>query len=122
MKLLVKFIFKDMDNFRSKLIIYRLRQRNFESHFNLPQHPSSASTNESTMILEHNGGGVSDVAMEQSCRPFHCSNHVVTPFMNVHFSVIHSRTLLENLLSVIVTHSSVSLTFTDTSARVWHLR
>ena len=44
------------------------------------------------------------------------------PFMDVHFGVIHSRTQLENLLSVIVTHSSVLLTSPDTPARVWHLR
>ena len=36
-----------------------------------------------------------------------CSNHTVTPFMDVLFGVIHTRTLLENLLSVLVTHSSV---------------
>ena len=42
--------------------------------------------------------------------------------MDVLFDVIHSRTLLENLLSVIVTHSSVLLTSPDTPARVWHLR
>ena len=51
-----------------------------------------------------------------------CSSRIVTPFMDVHIGVIHSRTLLENLLSVIVTHSSVLLTFPDTPARVWHLR
>ena len=51
-----------------------------------------------------------------------CSSHIVTPFMDVLFGVIHSRTLLENLLSVIVTHSSVLLTSPDTPARVWHLR
>ena len=44
-----------------------------------------------------------------------CSSHIVT-FMDVHFGVIHSRTLLENLLSVIVTHSSVLLTSPDTPA------
>ena len=49
-----------------------------------------------------------------------CSSHIVTPFMDVLFGVIHSRTLLENLLSVIVTHSSVLLTSPDTPARVWH--
>ena len=32
---------------------------------------------------------------------------IVTPFMDVLFGVIHTRTLLENLLSVLVTHSSV---------------
>ena len=33
--------------------------------------------------------------------------HIVTPFTDLLFGVIHSRTLLENLLSVMVTHSSV---------------
>ena len=36
-----------------------------------------------------------------------CSCHIVTPFTDVLFGVIHSRALLENLLSVIVTHSNV---------------
>ena len=49
-------------------------------------------------------------------------DHIVTQFMDVLFDVIQSRTLLENLLSVIVTHSSVLLTSPDTPARVWHLR
>ena len=44
------------------------------------------------------------------------------PIMDVLFGVIHSRTLLEILLSVIVTHSSILLTSPDTPARVWHLR
>ena len=39
-----------------------------------------------------------------------CSSHILTPFMDVLFGVIHSRTLLESLLSVIVTRSSVLLT------------
>ena len=51
-----------------------------------------------------------------------CSSRIVTPFMDVLFGVIHSRTLLESLLSVIVTHSRVLLTSPDTPARVWHLR
>ena len=51
-----------------------------------------------------------------------CSSHIVTQFMDVLFGVIHSRTLLESLLSVIVTHSSVLITTPDTPARVWHLR
>ena len=51
-----------------------------------------------------------------------CSNHIVTSFMDVLFGVIHTRTLLENLLSVLGTHSSVLLTSPDTPARVWHLR
>ena len=38
-----------------------------------------------------------------------CSSHIVSQFMDVLFGFIHSRTLLENLLSVIVTHSSVLL-------------
>ena len=51
-----------------------------------------------------------------------CSSRFVTPFMDAHFGVVHSRTLLENLLSVIVTHSRVLLTSPDIPARVWHLR
>ena len=51
-----------------------------------------------------------------------CSSHIVTPFMDVLFGVIHSRTLVENLLSVIVTHSSILLMSTDTAARVWHCK
>ena len=38
------------------------------------------------------------------------------------FCVIYTRTLLESLLSDIVTHSSILLTSPDTPARVWHLR
>ena len=37
-------------------------------------------------------------------------------------SLDHTRTLLENLLSLIVTHSNVLLKSPDTPARVWHLR
>ena len=51
-----------------------------------------------------------------------CTSRIVTSFMDVLFGVIHSRTLLENLLSAIVTHSSVLLMCPDTPARVWHLR
>ena len=51
-----------------------------------------------------------------------CSNHIITPFIDVLFGVIHSRILLESLLSVMVTHSSVILASPDTPARVWHLR
>ena len=51
-----------------------------------------------------------------------CSSHIATQFMDVLFGVILSRTLLESLLSVIVTHSSVLLTSPDTQARVWQLR
>ena len=42
--------------------------------------------------------------------------------MDVHLRVIHSRIQLENLMSVIVTHSGVLLTSPDTPARVWHMR
>ena len=52
----------------------------------------------------------------------YCSSHIVTLFMDVLFGVIHSRTLLENLLRVLVTHSCVLLTSPDTPSRVWHLR
>ena len=51
-----------------------------------------------------------------------CLSHIVTQFMDVLFGVNHSRTLLESLLSVLVTHSNVLLTSPDTPARVWHLR
>ena len=51
-----------------------------------------------------------------------CLSHIVIPFMDVLFGVIHTRTLLENLLSVLVTYSKVSLTSPATPARVWHLR
>ena len=30
---------------------------------------------------------------------FNCSSRIVTPFMDVHFGVIYSRTLIENLVS-----------------------
>ena len=46
-----------------------------------------------------------------------CSSRIVTPFMHVLFFVIHTRTLLESSLSVIVTHSSVLLMSPDTPAR-----
>ena len=36
-----------------------------------------------------------------------CSSHIVTLFMDVLFGVIHTGTLLENLLSDLVTYSSV---------------
>ena len=53
---------------------------------------------------------------------FNCSSHIVTPFMDVLFGVIHTRTLIENLLSDLVTHASILLTSPDTPALVWHLR
>ena len=41
-----------------------------------------------------------------------CASHVVTPFMDVLFGVIHARTLLENLLSVLIhRYTSSSLAF-----------
>ena len=43
-------------------------------------------------------------------RKSNCTSHIVTLFTDVLFGVIHSKTLSENLLSVIVTHSSVLLT------------
>ena len=51
-----------------------------------------------------------------------CSSHTVTQIMVVLFGVILTRTLLENLLSVIVKHSNDLLMPPDTPARVWHLR
>ena len=51
-----------------------------------------------------------------------CSSHIVTPIMDVPCGVIHTKTLLENLLSVIVTHSNILLKSIETPARVWHLR
>ena len=51
-----------------------------------------------------------------------CSSRIVTPFIHVHFGLIHSKAQLENLLSVTVTYSSVLLMSPDTPARVWHLR
>ena len=38
-------------------------------------------------------------------RKSNCSCHIVTPFMDVLFGVINTRTIFENLLSVMVTHS-----------------
>ena len=51
-----------------------------------------------------------------------CSSHIVTSFIDVLFEHIHTKTLLENLLSVIVTHSNDLLMSPATPARVWHLR
>ena len=51
-----------------------------------------------------------------------CSSHIVTQLMDVLFGVILTRTLLGNLLSVIVTHSNDLLMSPDTPARVCHLR
>ena len=51
-----------------------------------------------------------------------CSSYIVTQFVDVLFIVILTRTLLDHLLSVRVTHSNVLLTFTDTPARVLHFR
>ena len=55
----------------------------------------------------------------------YCSSHIVTPFMDMPEWGTRSsvtRTRLENLSSVMVTHSSVLSTSPDTKARVWHLR
>ena len=49
-----------------------------------------------------------------------CSNHIVTPCMNVLFGVILTITLLEIFVSVIVIHSSVLWTSPDTPARAWY--
>ena len=51
-----------------------------------------------------------------------CSSHIVTKFMDVLFSVIVTRTLLENLQSVIVTHSNDLLMSRDAPARVRQLQ
>ena len=51
-----------------------------------------------------------------------CSSYFVNQFMDVIFFEIHTRTLLENLLSVIMTHSRDLLMSEDAPARVWHLR
>ena len=48
--------------------------------------------------------------------------YIVTPFMGVLFGISHTRTRGQNLLSVLVTHSSILLMSPDTPARVWHLR
>ena len=69
-------------------------------------------------ILKNNSGGKLQLAICWSGNSHlhllrqksNCSSHIVTPFMDVLFGVIHSITLLENLLSVIVTHSSILLT------------
>ena len=45
-----------------------------------------------------------------------CSSHIVTPFVDVLFGIIHTRTLLENLLSVLVTHSSLIIIPSYTSS------
>ena len=66
-------------------------------------------------ILKNNSGGKMQLAICWSGsshlhllrQKSNCSSRIVTPFMDVHFGIIHSRTLLENLLSFIVTHSSI---------------
>ena len=60
--------------------------------------------------------------LQQWRQNFNCSSHIVTQFMGVLCGVIYTNTLLENLLSVIVTHSNNLLMSPDTPARVWHLR
>ena len=84
-------------------------------------------TVETMRILKNNSGGKMQWAICWSGNPHlhllrqksNCSSHIVTQFMDVLFGTIHSKTLLESLLSVIVTHSSVLLTSPDTPARVW---
>ena len=87
-------------------------------------------TAEMISILKNNSGGKMKLAI---CwwwcfhlyllrQKSNCPSHIVTRFMDVLFGVIHTRTLLENLLTVIVTHSRALLTSPDTPARVWHLR
>ena len=44
--------------------------------------------------------------LHQRRQKSNCSSHIVTQFMDVLFGVILIRTLLGNLLSVIVTHSN----------------
>ena len=48
-----------------------------------------------------------------------CSSHIVSIFTDVLFGVIHTNTLLENLLSVIVTHTNDLFMSPDTPARAW---
>ena len=50
------------------------------------------------------------------------TSHIVTQIMDVFSGVIHTRNLLKNLQSVIVTYSNDLLMSPDTPARVWHLR
>ena len=86
-------------------------------------------TVEMIRIFKNNSGGKMQLAICWSGsshfhlwrQKFNCSSHFVTQFIDVLFGVIHSRTLLEILLSVIVTHSNVLLTSPDTPALVWHL-
>ena len=60
--------------------------------------------------------------LHQWGQKYNCLSHIVTQFNDVHFGVIHTRTLLENLLSVRVTHSNALLTSPDTLAQVWYLQ
>ena len=50
------------------------------------------------------------------------NSYIVTELMSVRFGVIHTDTLLENLLLIIVTHSDALLMSRDTPAQVWHLQ
>ena len=70
------------------------------------------------LVICWSGSSHSHLLIQKS----NCFSHTVTLFMDVLFGVIHSRTILENLLSVLVTHSSVLLMFPDTPARVKDLR
>ena len=53
---------------------------------------------------------------------YNCSSHIVSQFMDVLFGVIHTNTLLENLLSVIVAHSNYLFMSPDTPAQLSYLR
>ena len=70
-------------------------------------------------ILKNNSRGKMQLAICSSGNShFHllrvksnCSSHIGTKYIDVLFGVIHTRTLLANLLPVIVIHSNVLLTF-----------
>ena len=76
--------------------------------------------------IKNNSGGNMQLAicwlgsshLHQLKKTSNFSSHIVIKFMDVLFGVILTRTLIENLLSVIVTHSNVLLMSTDTPARV----
>ena len=71
-------------------------------------------TVEMIRILNNNWGGKMQLAicwtgsshLHLMWQKSNCSSHIVTPFIDLLFGVIHSRILSEKLLSVIVTHSS----------------
>ena len=73
-------------------------------------------------ILKNNSGGKMHLAicwlgnshLHLLRQKSNCSSHIVTKFIDVLSGVIHTRTPLENLLSVIVTHSNDLLMSPDT--------